>query len=63
MQLLLGEKTLNRFTYGYVRERNLLPPPSARNGEIFMQKYEAVCVKTKDGAVWIQQMRNPKSSN
>ena len=30
-------------------------------GEIFMKKYEAVCVKTIDGAVWIKQMRAPKT--
>lgn len=63
VKLTIGEQVVTRFTYGYVREGKITPSSSIKNGEIFLRKYEAVCVKTKDGAVWIKQMRNPKSNS
>jgi len=44
-----------------VEEKKESAPSDIVPGEIFLKKNEAVCVKTIDGAVWIQQMRKPKN--
>ena len=63
IKLIIGAEIITRFTFGYVRELEIIPPKSIKNGQIFLKKYEAVCVKTKDGAIWIQQMRRAKSTD
>lgn len=32
VKLLIGSETITRFTYGYVRESEITPPSSAKNG-------------------------------
>lgn len=59
--LTLGGKTVTRFSYGYFEEKECLPSADIRVGEIFLRKFEAVCVKTIDGAVWIRMLRSLKS--
>jgi hypothetical protein len=61
VNLTIGDRKITRFTYGYTKETEIIPPSHIKNGEIFLTKMEAVCVKTVDGAVWIRSMRHLKS--
>lgn len=61
MALKLGGRTLTVFSYGFVQEKEIWAPSNIEVGEVFLRKLEAVCVKTRDGAVWIKMLRQLKS--
>lgn len=60
---------LDRFIFGVQQEDYLLPTTSDGSqqqqqiaiGQVFAKRDDAVCVRTKDGAVWISTTRAPRS--
>jgi len=60
-KIIFNGNETNKFLYGCHKEIYLIPSNDKQLGEIFFKRHEAVCIKTIDGAVWIEQLRNPRN--